>query len=551
MPMVTFQRGPSDPRAIRFQTLAGGVDAALKAGDMARAIAGAEAAIAEGFAHPAFYNLLAARDMQKGLYREALAQLRSGLRLAPRDANLLNMQGVAHNNLAEYREAIRALDAAILAAPSLAPAHYNRGVAHERLGEMNRARADFERAVQLQPNHLEARSRLAYSEAVRGQLAAARRHAESALRLAPRDQLSHIALAMAENADRRYDAAIARLTALLPDLGPDQINRALALGLLGDAQDGAGDAARAFDAYRQSKDLLHRLYAPAHGAANVLGQAAMLRDYFAAAPAERWTADGSAPADPNAAGHVFLVGFPRSGTTLLEQTLAGHPAVVTSEEKDLLADTARELAASPAALDRLAALKPPQAARQRDLYWKRAREAGLKAKDKVFVDKLPLNTLLLPLVAKLFPHAKVLFALRDPRDVVFSCFRRAFDMSDQMYQLVTLEGAARYYDAVMGAGEIYRAKLGLAWRDVRHEDFVRDYEAQARDLCGWLGLTWNDEMTKVAERLRKRAVNTPSTMQIVRGVTTEGFAAWKRYEAQMQGVMPLLAPWVERFGYED
>jgi tetratricopeptide (TPR) repeat protein len=549
--MVNFQTGPTGPRAARFQVLAGSVDAALRSGDMARAIAGAEAAIAEGFPHPAFFNLLAARDMQKGLFREALAHLRSGLRLAPRDANLLNMSGVAHNNLGEYREAIRSFDSAVSAAPSLAPAYYNRGVAFERLGEVNRARGDFEHAVQLQPNHLEARSRLAYAEAVRGQLAAARSHAETSLRLAPRDQLSHIALAMADNADRRYDATIARLTTLLPELKAEQINRALALGLLGDAYDGAGDAGRAFAAYSESKDLLHRLYAPSYGAADVLGQAEMLCRYFEARRNESWSADRATPADPNVAGHVFLVGFPRSGTTLLEQTLAGHPSVVTSEERDLLAQATSGLAATPADLDRLALLGRHDLSRTRDRYWALAREAGLKVKDKVFIDKLPLNTLLLPLVAKVFPHARVLFALRDPRDVAFSCFRRTFDMSNQMYQLVTLDGTARYYDAVMRAADLYRTRLGLDWRDVRHEDFVGNYEAEARAICAWLGLEWNAEMIKVAERLQQRAVNTPSTMQIIRGVSTEGFAAWKRYAPQMQEVMPLLTPWVARFGYKD
>jgi tetratricopeptide (TPR) repeat protein len=545
--MVNFQQ---DPRPARFQVLAGAVDAALKAQDMPRAIAAAEAAIAEGFQHPAFFNILGARDMQKGLFREALTHLRRGLKMAPRDANLLNMAGVAHNNLGEYREAIKAFDSAISAAPQFAPPHYNRGVAFERLGDLNRARADFERAVQLQPNYTEALSRLAYAEAVRGRHEAARRHADKVLKTSPRDQLSHIALAMADNAQGKYDAVIARLTALLPDLQAEQINRAIALGLLGDAYDSAGDSARAFESYTQSKNLLHRLYAPVYGAAGTLAHAEMLCSYFQAAPAESWVADRDAPSD-RAASHVFLVGFPRSGTTLLEQTLAGHPSVVTSEERDLLADTAQALMTTPDELDRLAALPLEQVARYRDLYWKHAREAGLRVKDKTFVDKLPLNTLLLPLVAKMFPHAKVLFALRDPRDVVFSCFRRTFDMSNQMYQLVTLEGAARYYDVVMRAAEIYRTKLGLDWRDVGHEGFVREYEAQARGVCEWLGLVWDSNMVEVAARLRSRAVNTPSTMQIARGVTTEGFAAWRRYAAQMQGVMPLLAPWVERFGYKD
>jgi tetratricopeptide (TPR) repeat protein len=541
--------GPGPQRQARFQALAGAVDAALKANDLPRAIGMAKLALGEGHQHPAFHNILAAGEMGQGRFREALTHLKDGLKLAPRDPNLLNMTGVAHNNLKEHREAIRAFDSAIAAAPRMPQPVYNRGLAYEGLGELNRAHGDFERAVALDPEFSDALSRLAYAEAIRGRHDQARAFAEKALRRVPGDQLSHITLAMGENARDDHASAIRRLTAILPALRPGQINRALALSLLGDAYDGNGDAAKAFAAYSQSAEVLKTLYAPLFASSDALAQARMLGGYFAKAPA--WRADPGAPPDPNVAGHVFLVGFPRSGTTLLEQTLAGSAQVVTSEERTFLSDVIGDLATSPEGLDRLAARSPQELANLRDLYWKAARQSGLKIKDKVFIDKLPLNTLLLPAVAKLFPHAKILFALRDPRDVVFSCFRRSFEMSAQMYQLVTLDGAAQYYDAVMRAAALYRDTLGLAWRDVRHEDFVRDYGSQARAVADWLGLPWDDAMVQVAERVGARAVNTPSSQQIARGVTTAGFAAWRRYEAQMDSLRGLLDPWVERYGYGE
>jgi hypothetical protein len=103
----------------------------------------------------------------------------------------------------------------------------------------------------------------------------------------------------------------------------------------------------------------------------------------------------------------------------------------------------------------------------------------------------------------------------------------------------------------MRAAALYRETLGLAWRDVRHEDFVRDYETQARAVADWLGLPWDAAMVQVAERVGARAVNTPSSQQIARGVSTAGFAAWRRYEAQMESLRPLLDPWVERYGYGE
>ncbi|MEJ0027728.1 MAG: sulfotransferase [Rhizomicrobium sp.] len=550
--MVEIQKGPADPvRAARFQVLAREFDAATRAQDIPRALGWAKRAMEEGFAHPAFFNLIAYLDIRQGRVAEAIALLRNGLVMAPNDANLLNQLGVAHNHLGQYRDAIRAFDKALAAVPGFAPPLYNRGLAHEGLGDAGRARADYLRAVESQPGYAEALSRLAYTDALRGQYEAALAFAERALGSYARDQLGAIAAAMAEIALDRPDSAIARLTALLndPALGP--ANRVIALGLLGDAFDAKGAADAAFDAYARSNEAQRRDNESHFRAGEALQSAQMLRRYFETAPGDAWSADRDAPRDPRAAGHVFLVGFPRSGTTLLEQTLAGHPDVVTSEERDLLADAAQAFARSPADLDTLSTLAPDAALRYRDLYWARTAEAGLDAAGKVFVDKLPLNALLLPLVAKIFPDARILFALRDPRDVILSSFRRRFAMSDQMYQLLTLEGAAVYYDAVMGACAAYREKLGLDWRDVRHEDFVADFEGQARALCGHLGLSWNRDMIVVAERLRARAVDTPSSRQIAAGVSAAGVGAWRRYGGQLAPVLPVLAPWVARFGYPE
>ena len=105
----------------------------------------------------------------------------------------------------------------------------------------------------------------------------------------------------------------------------------------------------------------------------------------------------------------------------------------------------------------------------RERYWREVREAGLEVAGKVFVDKHPLHSLKLPLIARLFPNAKILFAYRDPRDVVLSCFRRRFNMNPAMYQLLTLEGAAAFYDATMQLADAGAAAAGagLARRALR------------------------------------------------------------------------------------
>jgi hypothetical protein len=177
--------------------------------------------------------------------------------------------------------------------------------------------------------------------------------------------------------------------------------------------------------------------------------------------------------------------------------------------------------------------------------------------DRLIVDLMdgrtiavPLASVQLPVVAKLFPNARILFAARDPRDVVLSCFRRRFGMNPAMYQLLTLDGTAAYYDAVMRLSKLYRDVLPLPQHEVRYESLVEDFEATARAVCTFVGLDWTDDMRDFAAKARSRGISTPSAAQVARGLNREGQGAWRRYEAQMTSVLTMLEPWVTRFGYE-
>ena len=166
------------------------------------------------------------------------------------------------------------------------------------------------------------------------------------------------------------------------------------------------------------------------------------------------------------------------------------------------------------------------------------------------MDKNPLNTLKLPLIARLFPDAKILLACRDPRDIVLSCFRHRFSMSAPIYELLSIEGAARYYDVVMQLMLRFVATLTLDTCLVRHEDLVTGFVREMKRICAFLGIEWDPAMGDFALRTKNRAVLTPSTAQLVGGLSTEGLGQWRRYAAQLAPVLPLLKPWIERFLYD-
>jgi hypothetical protein len=185
------------------------------------------------------------------------------------------------------------------------------------------------------------------------------------------------------------------------------------------------------------------------------------------------------------------------------------------------------------------------------MYWKHVREEWTAPTRRVFVDKMPLNAVSLGLIAKLFPNAKILLAVRDPRDVVLSCFRRRFGMTQHMYELLTLRDAAVYYDAVMTLVKRVRDKTALRLFEARHETLVSDFSGETGRLCAFLGIAPNAEMEQFAVKSQQRHINTPSAAQVARGLTSQGLNQWRNYTQSLAEVKPLLTPWVSHFGYSS
>jgi hypothetical protein len=246
---------------------------------------------------------------------------------------------------------------------------------------------------------------------------------------------------------------------------------------------------------------------------------------------------------------VFLVGFPRSGTTLIEEVLATHPDVVTVSEQEYLIDGFRELMGDANALDRLSAITAPEAERFRKSYWDKLRAGGVDPAGRLVLDKQPLNTIKLPLITKLFPDAKILFAVRDPRDVVWSCFRQRFQMNSDMYEFVTLDGTVRFYDAVMALAVLYKKKLPLDIHFAYYERLVEDFELQTRAICRFAGIEWHEGLRDFAARAPSRTITTPSAAQIARGLYTSGIGQWRPYAEFLAPALEQLRFWVDGFDY--
>jgi tetratricopeptide (TPR) repeat protein len=449
--------------------------------------------------HPAGLLALGSVLRQLGRHAEALAPLERAAGFAPAAAEIRIELGRALSGLGRFEQADAAYRDALAAAPGLAAAFLERGLLLERGNRLERLPALLD---------------------------------EAAAAGVSADDLSYLR-ALALEREGRLDAAL--------DAAKAADDPARAARLIGRLADRAGDASAAFAAFRALNALAGEGWA--ERAAAYRAHVAALRDMMSADYVAGWS---TLDLDSHRPAPVFLVGFPRSGTTLLDTLLMGHPDVLVLEEAPILQRVGEALGD----FARLPDLRADEANALRALYFSELDALDPAAGGKLVVDKLPLNILGAPLIHRLFPEAKLIFAQRHPCDVVLSCFMQDFDLNDAMANFLDLGDAARLYDLVLDFWTRSRALLPLDVHALRYESLVADKEREMRSLIAFLGLAWNDgALDNEASAIKRGPIATPSYHQVVQPIYARAAGRWERYRAEMAGVLPILAPWAERMDY--
>lgn len=468
-------------------------------------------ALDEAAAHFRAGRLDAAAQVYRRLERQAPEDLRPTYSLAVIDLN----QG----RLERARDRLAALTDR---APDFAPAQHNLAAVRQALGDWAGAAEAYAKAVDLQPAAPESRIGLA------GALAALGRSAEAIAqnRILAAEPLQRWAaltrIALIDPAAIGED----ELAAMRDAAGRDTTPEAERIGLLfalGDVLDAQGRDAEAFDAYADgNRRQRSRADAGAAAAAN-----AAAADYVRARVTPRFLADFAGQGSRSAAP-IFVVGFPRSGSTLIEQVLASHPDVQGLGETGVLPHLAE-------------AGYPASAAAFRDLatrYLAAMRARGWDGHSR-FVDKTLENYLHVGLIAALFPKAVILHAVRDPIDTGFACFRQLFARgNDTLYDLGDIGAEYVRYRSLM---DHWRSLLPGRICDVGYEALVAAPEAAMRALAADAGLAWSPAMLDFHEH--QGAVTTASASQVRRPIYAGSVQRWRRYGAMLGALIDALGPY--------
>ena len=497
----------------------------------------------------------AAEAWRRQDYQETIALLERAAKLDPANSSVLLDLGRAYGLRYEYENAERCLEKAVGVAPSKGNALAEAGRRAQEFGHYDMARRYFERATNEKDAPADVFVTLAELRERRNLLAEATALVERALAVRADHSWSLLAQARLKRMAGSLEEAEKQTRELLERTSCDAQTRIRAWYELGGILDRQRRFDEAMSAFLEAKALQRP--AAIRAAAILQGIQARVREEeqtISASVLERW-ADAGAEWLP-ARRLVILCGHPRSGTTLLEQVLDAHPDIVTAEETHILHDEAylplsRGFPETASVLQVLDAAAPTQLRQARENYFRYTELfIGKTIGDKLLIDKNPALNVLIPAVVRIFPEARFLVALRDPRDVCLSCFMQPLAINPVSSAYLTLEGTATQYASVMGFWRTMLPRMRNPSLEVRYEEVVEDLELGSRRVMDFLGVEWDERVLRFHEHARNKPVRSPSYADVVKPVFKTAVGRWRNYQKYLEPWLEKLDPYVKAYGYD-
>ncbi|MXP27566.1 tetratricopeptide repeat protein [Porphyrobacter algicida] len=508
-----------------------------------------------------------------GQMEESLVSLRKAHDARPDIAPLTMNLATTLLQLGQIDEARNLLEDATARFPRDAKPRIELAGIHRLQGDDDTARRLFEEAIALEPSDPELRVRLGIELAKAWKMTEAEESFDRALSIDPRNGDAHIRKALILEHTNRYD----QLTNLIDaarsrgiDQGTIDFIRALHLRrekaweegievlsnvpediepvrrfqLLGQFHDSLGNAEAAFEAFSAMNEQVRTEQPATEALASDYRRE--IRDGIAELRKLKAPAVLNMQASAPARTPAFLVGFPRSGTTLLDTLLLGHPSVQVLEERPPL-NVAEEVLNQSSEKSDFSASEVEAA---REAYFTEADKWIDLRPDSLLVDKFPLHMNKVPSILALFPNPRFILALRHPCDVVLSCYITNFRPNKAMSNFLNLKTVAELYDLSFTCWEAARSHFSLDVHEIVYEKMLDNSRSELQPVFEFLGLDWREEILDHQQTAVSRGViTTASYGQVTEPLYRRAMGRWERYREQLEPVLPILQPWIEKFGY--
>ena len=456
-------------------------------------------------------------------------------------------------DLERHEEALADLDMLLSlseAPKSLGDIHALRAESFIGLGQRDKAIEIYESVLQQQPDHVGCRLGLAEILEVQARLDEALTHTRHVLeRVRDHWRAARLSATILRR-QGKLDAALKQIQAVDLKKTPLPAARQV-LAEHARIHDRRGEFEEAFERYEAQNRIAQKLSSQTPvNKDNYLRQVLELLRYFSGDLPGEWR-DLPAPSSWGKHPPVFLVGFPRSGTTLLDQILDSHPDVHVVEERPLLLVLRDRLRESPEGYPAaLGQMSPSQHNELRALYREQLQSEGFNDPEKLIINKLPLNLIHAGLIHRVVPEARIILALRHPCDVTLSCFMQDFTLNNSMANFLTLKDSAHLYDKVMSLWNAYQTRFDIPVHELRYENLIDNFDSEVANLLNFLELPWRDEVRDFAAHAQARPlIRTPSYEQVTGELHSRSRGRWRNYFTRIEPHIKTLEPHIDAFGY--
>ena len=531
----------------------------------------------------AYYNLgFALRE--KGNLEEAVKNFNKVISLNPNYVDAYNNMAVTLEKQGKLEEALKAYKKAIAIKPDYADAHYNMATTLEKQGKLEESVISYNKAISIKPDYADAYFNMASTLEAQGKLEEAIGAYKKTLDIKPDysaawsngaralegwnklEQLD-LWLKKAFNAckilppelqfqrakllwrNKEYEKTTDIINAINFDLITDNLKKEC-LNLEAKCFEALKDFDKAYKSFEEMNSLAKKSSEfeqcnPKNYLQEIRSQLAKLNSR----PAPIFP-DYKTP-EPNS-DPAFLVGFPRSGTTLLDTILRSHSCIEVVEEKPTT-KVAQTFIYKNNHTDIVNQLLPPALlSGARKAYRAELNKHLSKVNsNSVCIDKLPLNLVKAPLINHLYPKAKFILALRHPMDTILSCWMQNFALNPAMAVMTDLDQTVDLYclgmETFKKAWTDYKLNVHL----IRYEDLLENLAEETTALLQFLDLDWEPQMKDYQDTAIKRGkINTPSYSQVVQPIYKSAKYRWLKYEKYLGKYLEQVTPWINEFGYE-
>ena len=494
----------------------------------------------------AFYNLGNTLTV-KGDFRKAINAFKKAIELKPDYFDALNNLGATYNLYKDYSNALKSISKALKIRPNIADAYNNLGTAELNLENESEAIKSYNKAIKIDPKFVLAYSNLCGLYERSNQL----KKLKETLKKAENEGLSgneEIKFRRGQLNSRNKDYK--NSTLYLEEVDDTKISNKMKIDkyeLLGKDYDKIKHYKKAFNCFKKSNSLVSssvesQLYNPK----NYQNEISQLIISYSKIKKLEW----ENKIENKIISPVFLIGFPRSGTTLLDNILSSHPNICTLEEKPMIAMVKKSLNKL-ASYENLKKLNLHDLQNLQEIYLDELTKylPNKLLHGKVFIDKLPLSIIDVSLILRIFPKAKFILAIRHPLDCILSCFMQTFNLNDAMANFLNLKNTAELYNKSMKLFDIYESIFKLDFHLIKYENLIFSLKDETTKLLNFLDLNWEKEVDNYRSNALDKKINTPSYNQVTEKIYTRASGRWKNYKNEMHDIMPIMQFWIEKWGY--